>query len=290
MLLQGYPNLEYIIIDGGSTDESSDVIQQYEPWLAYWVSEPDRGQSHAINKGLRRATGEIIAYLNSDDMYLPQTIRKVVEFFFQHEDADIAYGDCRIVDEKTYLIYVARSREFDLFAELCKNFIKQPTVFMRRKLLDLVGYLDEGLHYAMDVDYWWRAAIRTTFIYLPLELAVFRLTKDTKTGRGSLPFMIERDKVLERFFRLYANDEIKHWENRVRAWHYYRAGAVLYAENQLTVARENFIRTIRLAPFCLKALLSLLGIIDINVNTKFYSRMENILRKSLQPSQFNKLI
>jgi hypothetical protein len=142
----------------------------------------------------------------------------------------------------------------------------------------------------MDIDYWWRAAIRTKFAYLPLELAVFRLTKETKTGKGSLPFMIEREKVLERFFRLHANPEIKHWKNRVLAWHYYRAGSVLYAENQLAVARENFKKTIRLAPFCLKALLSLLGIVDISMNSKFYSRAENILRKSLQPSQFNRLI
>jgi len=290
VLLQGYPNLEYIIIDGGSTDESLDIIKQYEPWLAYWVSEPDRGQSHAINKGLRRASGEIIAYLNSDDMYLTETIRKVVEFLFQHEDVDVVYGDCRVVDEESHLIYVARSREFDLFVELCRNFVKQPTVFMRRKLLDLVGYFDEELHYVLDIDYWFRAAMRTRFAYLPLELAVFRLTKETKTGKGSLPFTKERERVLDRFFRLYADSDIKPWKNRVLAWHYYRAGSGLYAENELAAARKNFIKTIRLAPFCLKALLSLLAIVDINVNGNFYSRAENILRKSLQPSQFNRLI
>jgi glycosyltransferase involved in cell wall biosynthesis len=290
VLLQGYPNLEYIIIDGGSTDESFDVIEQYEPWLAHWVSEPDRGQSQAINKGLRRASGEIVAYLNSDDMYLPETIREVVEFFIQHEDIGLVYGDCQVVDEGSHLIYVARSREFDLFAELCRNFVKQPTVFMRRKLLDLVGYFDEELHYALDIDYWFRAAIRTKFAYLPRELAIFRMTSETKTGKGNLPFTKEREKILERFFRLHAYSDIKHWKNRVLAWHYYRAGSQLYADNELVMAREKFIKSIKLAPFCLKALLSLLAIVDMNVNGHLYFRVEDMLSKYLQPSQANRMI
>ena len=290
VLLQGYPNLEYIIIDGGSTDQTVEVIRRYEPWLTYWASEPDRGQSHAINKGLKRASGEIVAYLNSDDMYLPGALGEIAQFLAEHEDIDIVYGDCRIIDGESQAVSVARSREFDLFTELCRNFLKQPTVFMRRKLLDLVGYLDEDLHYVMDIDYWWRAAMSTQFAYLPHELAVFRLSAETKTGKGSLPFTQEREKVIERFFGLYADSDIQHWKNHVLAWHYYRAGSQLYAENELIVARENFIKAIKLAPFCLKALLSLLAIADINVNSNFYSKAENILRKHLQPSRFHKRI
>src|SRR5262249_19241824 len=91
VLLQGYPNLEYLIIDGGSTDRSVEIIKKYEPWLAYWVSEPDRGQSHAINKGFKRATGEILAWLNSDDIYLPCTLIKVCRVFLKQK-ADLVTG------------------------------------------------------------------------------------------------------------------------------------------------------------------------------------------------------
>src|ERR1051326_2842776 len=98
VLGQKYPNIEYMVIDGGSTDGSVDIIRRYEKDLAYWVSEKDRGQTHAINKGLRRATGEIIAYLNSDDYYLPSAFDRVAAHFRAHPDVDLIHGRCRTVD------------------------------------------------------------------------------------------------------------------------------------------------------------------------------------------------
>ena len=100
VLDQGYPNLEYIIIDGGSTDGSVDILRKFEGRLAYWVSEKDRGQGHAINKGLQRATGDIIAYLNSDDYYLEGTFARVADYFGCHPDVDLIHGRCRVVDER----------------------------------------------------------------------------------------------------------------------------------------------------------------------------------------------
>src|SRR5262249_46923914 len=98
VLDQNYPNLEYIIIDGGSQDHSVEIIRKYDHRLAYWVSEKDRGQTHAINKGLERATGDIIAYLNSDDFYLAGTLHRVAEYFQQHPDVDLLHGRCRTVN------------------------------------------------------------------------------------------------------------------------------------------------------------------------------------------------
>jgi len=284
VLLQGYPNLEYIIIDGGSTDETLDIIKQYEPWLAYWVNEPDRGQSHAINKGFRRASGEIIAYLNSDDMYLPETIRKVVEFLLDHEDVDLVYGDCRVISEESRVISVSRSRKFDLFVELCLNFVQQPTVFMRRRLLDLVGYLDEELHYAMDLDYWFRAAMKVKFSYLPVELAAFRITEVSKTGKGHVHFATERQKVIDKFFRSQADNNISRWQNRVLAWNHYHTGSRLYEENEHDIARREFIKGIRLEPFSLRTMASLLMLFDIHAHTKFFPRIAAFIDIELKPS------
>jgi glycosyltransferase involved in cell wall biosynthesis len=285
VLLQGYPNLEYIIIDGASTDESLGIIKQYEPWLAYWVSQPDQGQSHAINKGFRKASGEIIAYLNSDDMYLTETIGKAVEFLFQNKDVDLVYGDCQVVDEESNIIYVGRSREFDLFVELCCNFVQQPTVFMRRRLLKLVGYFDEELHYAMDLDYWFRAAMKAKFSYFPVELAKFRITDASKTGKGLIPFVREREKILDRFFRLYADDNMRKWRKRVFAWNYYRIGSRLYEDNEREMARRAFVKGIRLEPFSLRTIASLLMLFDINANTKFFPKIATFMNIRLHPSQ-----
>jgi glycosyltransferase involved in cell wall biosynthesis len=285
VLLQGYVNLEYIIIDGGSTDQTVELVKRYEPWLAYWVSEPDRGQSHAINKGLRRASGEIIAYLNSDDLYLPGTIRQAVQFLSGNEEGDIVYGDCRVVDEESHVIYVVPSREFDLFVELCRNFVQQPTVFMRRKLLNLVGYLDEELHYAMDLDYWFRAAMRVKFSYLPVELAAFRITEFSKTGKGQINFARERRRVVERFFSSQPDDTIRKWRKRVLAWNHYSIGSRLYEENDRDMARREFIKTIKLEPFSLRTIASLMMLFDIHAHTKLFSRIAALINIDLKPSK-----
>lgn len=285
VLLQGYPNLEYIIIDGGSTDESLDIIKQYEPWLAYWVSEPDRGQSHAINKGFRRASGDIIAYLNSDDLYLPGAIRQAVQFLSQNEEGDIVYGDCRVVDKESQTIFFGRSRDFDLFVELCRNFVYQPTVFMRRKLLDLVGYLDEELNYAMDVDYWLRAAMKVKFSYLPVELAAFRITEFSKTGKGQINFATERQRILDRFFRSHAANNIRKWRKRVLAWNHYLTGSLLYEENDRDMARREFIKAIKLEPFSLRTIASLMMLFDIHAHTKFFPKIAAFINIGLKPSK-----
>jgi glycosyltransferase involved in cell wall biosynthesis len=288
VLLQGYPDLEYIVMDGGSTDESVEIIKKYEPWLAYWTSEPDRGQSHAINKGLKRAEGEVVAYLNSDDIYLSGTMQQALLYMMDHEDVDIVYGDCLVTDAEGRTTGVWRSRPFDLFGELCLNSINQPTVFMKRRVLDLVGYFDEELRYTMDIDYWFRAAMLVKFSYLPIELAAFRIAEDSKTGISLIPFAMERRGVLDRFFRSYAESDVAKWRNRVFSWDHYRAGSQLYSDNERGMARGEFIKGIRLEPFSLKTLAALLAIFDTHLKTNVFGRLAAGLPINLKPSKGHK--
>lgn len=167
VLLQGYPNLEYIVIDGGSTDESVAHLRRYEPWLSYWVSERDRGQSHAINKGFQRATGEILCWLNSDDYFPPDTLRVVAETlaagtgnFALLGDAVTDFQDGRApVFERG--AYVNRRR----LLEYWRGYpLHQPSIFWRREVFEKVGLLREDLHLIMDFDYWARIAEHFHFV------------------------------------------------------------------------------------------------------------------------------
>jgi glycosyltransferase involved in cell wall biosynthesis len=183
VLLQGYPNLEYIIMDGGSSDESVDIIRKYEPWLAYWESEPDRGQSHAINKGFERATGEIVAWLNSDDFYYPGAVAAAVEAFASDPEAGFVNSDCSIVDTTSRVTGSIDLPQRSLPALIGDgNVIAQPTVFMRRSALTRVGPLREDLHMIMDYELWIRLLRVSTAHYLPrTRLAAFRMYPESKT-------------------------------------------------------------------------------------------------------------
>lgn len=161
VLSQNYPNLEYIIIDGGSTDNSVKIIKKYEKFLGYWISEKDRGQSHAINKGLKKARGDILAYCNSDDVYLPGCFRSVVQYFHENPQTEFVYGDAYIINENGKIIDIKKEIAFDYKMACCIGFgliVFDPSSFMRRIVLDKVSYLDESLHYIMDGDYFFRVA------------------------------------------------------------------------------------------------------------------------------------
>jgi glycosyltransferase involved in cell wall biosynthesis len=186
---QNYPNLEYIVIDGGSTDGSVDVIRKFQNHLAFWVSEKDRGQTHAINKGLQRATGDIIAYLNSDDFYLEGTLARVAEHFVRHPDVDLVHGRCRVVDEQGTKIgercgSITRYEEIlDLWDVWWnrRNFV-QPEVFWTKRIGDRIGPFREELFWVMDYEYWLRilhAGGRVGFV--DAELAAFRMQPNQKS-------------------------------------------------------------------------------------------------------------
>lgn len=199
---QDYPAIEHIIFDGGSTDGTLNVLERY-PELV-WFSESDRGQSDALNKGFRRASGEIIGWLNADDTYQPGAIAAAVKFLVENPDVDLVYSDLRIIDETDELIGLTKSQPFQLEKLLFRNFIKQTTVFMRKRVLDLLGGVDEDLHYVMDREFWLRAGLAGFKMYY-LEnqtLANFRLIPGTKSYENVPQFRAEWVQVLEKAFKL----------------------------------------------------------------------------------------
>ncbi len=182
VLDQDYPRLEYIIVDGGSTDGSVEIIQRYAHRLAWWVSEPDRGQADAINKGFAHARGEIFAWLNSDDTYLPGAIAEAVAFLQNHPEVGMVYGDANLVDEKGQVIGRFPARQTD-YRRLRRGFvhIPQQAAFFRARLWRLVAPLDVLLYFAMDYDLWVRMASISLLWYHPRLWANFRLHGQAKS-------------------------------------------------------------------------------------------------------------
>lgn len=183
VLLQGYPDLEYIIIDGGSTDETVEIIRKYEKWLAYWVSESDSGQSSAINKGFDRSKGEIVAWINSDDMYLAGCFEKVAEFFSKNVQFHMVYGACCLIDEKSgFLGKPDLPIHFDLKRLIeHEDYIPQPSVFFRKRVLKEVGGVIETLQYSMDYEFWIRIGRRYPVKKIDSLLSCFRIQPQQKT-------------------------------------------------------------------------------------------------------------
>ncbi len=182
VLSQDYPHKEYIIVDGGSTDGSRDVILRYASQLAWWVSEPDQGQTDALNKGFAHASGEIFAWLNSDDTYLPGAISQAVELLQAHPEVTMVYGDANLVDEQGKIIGRFPARQTDLRRLLRGSVhIPQQAAFFRARDWRLVAPLDTSFCFAMDYDLWVRLAKLAPFLYVPQLWANFRLHGEGKS-------------------------------------------------------------------------------------------------------------
>jgi glycosyltransferase involved in cell wall biosynthesis len=182
VLLQGYPDLEYIIVDGSSTDGSVEIIRKYERWLTQSVIESDRGQTDAINKGWRRSTGGILAYLNADDSYLPGAIAAAAEAFRSTPVAGMAYGTAMIVDESGSDVRPWRAEPFDLKTMLVvDNIVPQPAAFYSIEALEAVGYVNERWHLIMDYDLAVRIGSRYSTVCIPSTLARFRAHSQNKS-------------------------------------------------------------------------------------------------------------
>lgn len=212
VLLQGYPNLEYIIIDGGSTDGSVEIIKKYEPWLSFWVSERDRGQSHAINKGFARSTGDIVAWINSDDYYLPNTFFHVAK---EMKRCNWVVGGAKHIDANGNLIETttAKSSQFEKFDICFKNKnsfdfrITQPSHFWSREIINKVGVLNEKYHYGMDLEWMLRAlALGYHPLTVDVILACMRYHPDSKTISVCYKFDLEWAQV---FYNLGLYGKIK---------------------------------------------------------------------------------
>lgn len=168
VLAQDYPRLEYIVVDGASTDGSVEIIQKYAPQLSYWVSEPDHGQAEAINKGFTRASGEILAWLNSDDLYLPGAIRQAVKIFKDHPEVGLAFGDALSIDAHGNPLKHLQGRPWGLLDLMAFRILTQPTVFIRREALEKAGFLDTSYHFMLDHHLWVRIALEFPILYAGL--------------------------------------------------------------------------------------------------------------------------
>ena len=183
VLVQDYPRIEYIIVDGGSTDGSVDVIKKYAGRLAWWVSEQDKGQTDAINKGFNRASGEILAWLNSDDTYNPGAVSTAVKYLTENPDVAMVYADCNYINEQGGVIGKFNSAQTD-HRRLREGYvhIPQQTMFFRASYWQEVGPLDPSFYFAMDYDLWTRIAARAPIKYLAGQTwANFRIHTSGKT-------------------------------------------------------------------------------------------------------------
>lgn len=184
VLLQGYPDIEYVIVDGGSTDGSVDIIRKYEPWITYWVSESDAGQADAINKGFAKATGVIYSWLNSDDSFLPQALQKVADAYQRNSDAGGWFGGCRRVDAVGNLLFVHWPNDVGVedLANWHENWVQQPACFFSRRFWEAGGTLDNDLYCAIDFDLWLRLAKDWSIEKIDQELAIARSHPGAKTS------------------------------------------------------------------------------------------------------------
>lgn len=199
VIKQNYPNVEHIIIDAGSTDGTLEILKKYDKFLN-WTSEPDNGQSDGLNKGFKKASGEIIGWINSDDNLASGSLHKIADFFQKNPDEVGVVGDQAIIDEKGNLLRVIKSRayDFDYLLNHAKG-ITQNSTFFKRDVFDKIGYLDESLHYAMDTDLFIRIASIKELPYIPEILAEFRMQPNAKTSEGSHKFAMELLKIRNKY-------------------------------------------------------------------------------------------
>lgn len=195
VISQNYPNLEYILIDGGSHDGTKEIVEKYSDRITYFVSEPDSGQANAINKGFQKASGDIICWLNSDDIFEPNTLWIVANNFIENQ-WDFLYGDGWLLFHERKFRSKKRyfKSEFDNLNVLTYfDPILQPSTFWTRKVLEQVGFLDESLKYTLDWDFFVRISKVFQLNYLPVPLSSYRIHKSHKTSNGGL---VRSDEIM----------------------------------------------------------------------------------------------
>ncbi len=202
VLSQGYPNLEYIIIDGGSADNSVEIIRKYEPWLALWVSEPDDGQAAAINKGFSRSTGEYLGWINSDDILYPDAIMRVMDAFGAHPNIDLVYGDVlqgQMVDQGSRPL-LGHQLEFTEMLRTLQVPIPQQGSLWKRAVIDRCGTLDVRWHVVLDREFFTRVAQKCQILYLPGVLGFFRNHEYSKSVSQKRRWLVELPQMYCEFF------------------------------------------------------------------------------------------
>jgi glycosyltransferase involved in cell wall biosynthesis len=209
VLGQNYPNLEYFIIDGGSTDGSVEIIKKYEKQLAWWVSEKDSGQANAINKGFSKCTGDIICWLNSDDLYMPNTFHTISKFFTERSEKKIVLGNCiSFYEHNPSRVLGTNMKKFaEHYALNLFDYIFQPSTFWSRAALESTGPLNETVHYVFDWEWYLRMQKgNVNFVYTDTVFSLYRFHDSHKSGTGGNK---RRDEILEFYRKFNSPQEVK---------------------------------------------------------------------------------
>lgn len=208
IIIQGYPNLEYMIFDGGSKDQSVEIIKKYNHWITYWESEPDRGQAHAINKGLMRCSGDIVGWINSDDMLMPGSLFKIGKNHLLHNDL-ILLGDVinfNQISKSRKIIHQKNVNLYNLIASIYTPMIwHQPGVFVPTKFLNSQLMLDENLRFFFDHDWLIRLILKTNVFYMNELVALFRLHPDSKTINEKFNWLAEHEILVKKYWDILPN-------------------------------------------------------------------------------------
>ena len=240
-LLQGYPDIELIVIDGGSTDGTVEILRKYDPWITYWVSEPDRGQSHALNKGFARATGEWLGWLNADDTYVRGALARVAPYLAS-DDVDLVYGDVLYTDERGEFHDIFRSREFSLAAMAEGGVIHTPSVFWKRRLNAMAGPVSEAYHFTMDNEFWLRVVPHARCRYASMALSTFRRHAGSKTVLDELSLVQESYHILAQYLlkEPYKSAVTEKDMRRILGETLWLEGVLLLRSGQFHEARQRF--------------------------------------------------
>ncbi len=254
VLSQDYPNIEYIVIDGGSSDGSPDIILEYTDRLAYWVSEPDQGQADALQRGFARASGEIIAFLNSDDVYLPGAVGTAVEALEADPGLALIHGDSIYVDASGQEIGRKIGLGGDFLGHFLDQFnpISQPSTFLRKRAYDVAGGIDPTLHLAMDYDLWCRIGLRGMRMeHLAVDLSLFRLHDESKTKLNIVAFAEERWKLLEQYLDdPVLGPSLAPYRRRLYGMAHLRFANAHWMSGEKQEAYTHFRQMLRIAPGC----------------------------------------
>jgi glycosyltransferase involved in cell wall biosynthesis len=197
VLSQDYPRIEYLVLDGGSTDGSLEIIQKFEDQIDYWHSRPDLGQADAINQGFRRARGEVVAWLNSDDVYLPGAISDAVQALEEHPEVGMVYGDGIMVDPNLEILDRHHYRQLSIVDLLAFEVLLQPATFMRKAALEEIGYLDQGYDLILDHVLWVRIAAKFPILHVPSFWALERTHPQAKTIAMADRFVKEAERLID---------------------------------------------------------------------------------------------
>jgi len=233
ILNQNYPNLEFIIIDGASTDGSVEIIKKYEKYLTYWASKKDKGQSDALNKGFKRATGEIVGWQNSDDIYLPGVFYKVIQSFKENPKVDIIYGNRFDINENDNIIGESRFTRFSRIVYQYEGIsLGTQSTFWKRNLFSEIGYFNLNFRFAMDQEFFLKAALKgAKFKFLSCYLGAMRRHRTAKTEMflGSPPHQKELKKIDKEYGRKkWLNFPLKIYSLSFRTLNYLFQGDIDY--------------------------------------------------------------